>query len=303
MFATGFEREEEEFRRQKNLKAAVITLLVHGLIALALFVLMIKTPIPPFPELAGGGVEVNLGYDDVGTGDVQAFSYNPGPMSTAPATKSSAAPLTNQENILTQEHEDIDAEAVTTDKPVKPKPNVITPPSPPVTKPSNNPTKSNTNNTQSNPAPAPVPNQEALFTKGAKGTPNNSSGDGTGGGQGDQGKPDGDPNAKNYLGDGGDGDRPGPGGSGSGGYNLRGRSKVALPAPAQCNTQGKVVIEIKVDRSGKVVAAKFLRFSSTVFDDCNVNNALAAAKKAVFNADPNADEIQTGTITYIYKVN
>ena len=89
----------------------------------------------------------------------------------------------------------------------------------------------------------------------------------------------------------------------NGGYSLKGRNKIALPPPTQCNSKGKVVVTIKVDKSGKVVEAKLKRFDSTVFDECNVNNALAAARKSTFTPDANAPDIQEGTITYIYKVN
>ena len=102
----------------------------------------------------------------------------------------------------------------------------------------------------------------------------------------------------------GDGNGDGHGkGDLNGGYSLAGRKKLALPAPQSCSTQGKVVVKIKVDKAGKVVSADFERFKSTTFDQCNINNALAAARKAAFNADSDAPEIQEGTITYIYKVN
>ena len=39
-----------------------------------------------------------------------------------------------------------------------------------------------------------------------------------------------------------------------------------------------------------------------MFDDCNKTNALNAARKATFNSDPGAPDIQEGTITYIYEV-
>jgi hypothetical protein len=141
-----------------------------------------------------------------------------------------------------------------------------------------------------------------MFHKGAYGNPNNSHGDGTGGGQGDQGNPNGDPNSRNYLGS-GDGNGTGPGhGDLSGGFGLKGRKIVFSPKPEKCPSNGRVVIGIKVDRSGKVVEATFKRFASTVFDDCNKNNALNAARKATFNPDPNAPEIQEGSKTYIFKV-
>ena len=163
-------------------------------------------------------------------------------------------------------------------------------------------TNNNTKPTSTTTTTAPAPKAENLFTKGAYGKPNNSTGDGTGGGQSDQGKPNGDPNGTNYLGNGGDGDTPGSGGLGKGGYSLAGRKKIAMPEPVECSTRGTVVVAIKVNREGKVVNATVNRLKSTAVDACNTNNALAAARKATFNPDPNASEIQEGTITYVYQV-
>ena len=103
-------------------------------------------------------------------------------------------------------------------------------------------------------------------------------------------------------GDGGFGDTPGSGGLGKGGYSLAGRKKIAMPEPVECSTRGTVVVAIKVNREGKVVNATVNRLKSTAVDACNTNNALAAARKATFNPDPNASEIQEGTITYVYQV-
>lgn len=300
MFASPFQEQENRFRRNKVVSALGLTLLLHGAIILIFFLVKLTTPIPPFPELAGEGMAVNFGFDESGTGETQAFSYNTGPMDASTETPAVAAGASAEENALTQESEE---EVALPENKTKVKPTPA--PTPPVKTETKPPTTANTSKpaVTTNAPAQPQSNPDALFTKGAFGKPNNSKGDGTGGGQGDQGRPDGDPNSRNYLGDGGTGNSPGGGGAGGSGFSLRGRNKVALPAPAQCNSKGKVVIGIKVAKTGRVVEAKFRRFDSTVFDDCNVNNALEAARKATFNADPDAPDIQEGTITYIYKVN
>lgn len=303
MFASPFQQQEEAFKKRKTLWAVLSTLLLHISIILILFFSILRTPIPPFEDNAGG-MAVNFGFDAEGMGETQPFSYNPGPMENSQAAAQSSAPVTPaSEETLTQDNEETDVSVpkVEDPKPVKkPETNALFKPT---SKPANTTTTTTKATTTESPAPQPTTDPNALFTKGAFGKPNNSTGDGTGNKAGDQGKPDGDPNSKNYLGDGGFGDSPGAGGLGNGGFSLAGRKKVSLPAPTQCNSQGKVVVAIKVDKAGKVTEATFKRFASTVFDDCNVNNALNAARKATFNPDSNAPDVQEGTITYIYKVN
>lgn len=303
MFASPIDQEENEFKKRKSLTAAFSTFLIHALILLALFYSILRTPIPPFEDNAGG-MSVNFGTDEVGTGDEQPFTFNPGDVSSSPpAAKAGKAEDTSPEELLSQDDEESEVVAPKVEKTkprVKPKENTVTKKNPaPVV----NPTPVTSTKPVENNIPEPKADPNALFSKGAYGKPNASKGDGTGGGQGDQGKPDGDPNSMNYLGDGGEGSGSGGGkGDLNGGFSLRGRTKLSIPAPTQCNSQGKVVIQIKVDKTGKVIEAIFKRFDSTVFDDCNVTNALNAARRAVFNSDANAPDIQQGTITYIYKV-
>ncbi|MBL0310625.1 MAG: hypothetical protein IPP77_13425 [Bacteroidetes bacterium] len=304
MFASTFKNEEDGFKRKKSVVAGLFTAFLHGIILVILLFSILRTPLPPFEDNAGG-MAINFGTDEVGTGDEQPFTYNPGPTEakeTAPAAAKQPE-ATAPEELISQETEESEVVAPKVEKAkIKPKVNENAVfkknPTPVVnTKPSNN-TKP-----VENVVPQPKADPNALFNKGAYGKPNNSRGDGTGGGQGDQGKPDGDPNSRNYLGDGGNGNGSGGGkGDLNGGFSLHGRNKLSLPSPQQCSSQGKVVVHIKVDKSGKVVEAVFKRFESTVFDDCNVNNALSAARKATFNADANAPDVQEGTISYIYKV-
>jgi protein TonB len=300
MFSSAFEQEERSFTNQKRLKSLLATFSFAALLLLAFYLIKLTIPNPPFPELSAGGVEINFGFDESGTGDEQAFSDNPGPISETPASGAAASASSANEETLTQEDEETDA---VVDKPIdKPK---VKPTSTTTTtaKTTNTATLNTNNKTNTTSEPVQKADPDALFpTKGAKGTPNKSTGDGTGGGKGDQGSPDGDPNSKSYLG-GGDGNGEGKGkGDLGGGFSLKNRKKVSLPSPTACSGKGKVVIGIKVDRSGKVVETTFKRFESTVFDECNKNNALQAARNARFNPDPNAEEIQEGTITYINEV-
>ncbi len=301
MFVQSFESEERSFKNRKTSWAAFITLFLHGLILLFLILTILTPPDPPYTDSAGG-VAVSFGTDDAGSGDVQPMTLTPIAADFSPAPAAASTPSSSAaEDIATQDLEDAPVIEKTNTEAPKPKPNENA-----LFKPNkNNTTKAEPNNSKAtnNTPPAPTTNSDALFTKGAKGNPNNSKGDGTGGGKGDQGKPDGDPNSKNYLGD-GDGNGSGSGkGDLHGGFSLKGRNKVALPPPTQCSSKGKVVVSIRVDRNGRVVEAKLKRFESTVFDECNVNNALSAARKSTFTPDTNAPEIQEGTITYIYKVN
>lgn len=217
---------------------------------------------PPDPPIPEEGVEVNLGDSDFGSGD------DPKPSSTA----SSYAPPAAQNQVATQQAEptpSLDASTV--------QGNTV---NPAVTE---QPTVENKE---------PEINKNALFT----GRRNQSSGTGSQGqstGTGDQGKPNGTPNSNNYTGNGG----------GNGNYSLAGRSSVALPRPDyKSNDQGTVVVQIWVDRNGNVTRAEYQPKGSNTSNGYLVNQAIAAAKRARFNADPAAPEEQKGTITYIFKI-
>ena len=138
----------------------------------------------------------------------------------------------------------------------------------------------------------PEINKNALFT----GRRNRQSGDGSqgiAGGTGDQGKPNGNPNSNNYTGNGG----------GNGTPSLKGRDVVTLPKPQyNSNQQGRVVVKIVVDQQGRVTRAEYEPSGSNTSNGDLVAKAIAAARKARFNADPSAPEEQKGTITYIFKI-
>lgn len=118
-------------------------------------------------------------------------------------------------------------------------------------------------------------------------------GEGNTGQPGNQGSLNGDPNSTNRSG----------GGAGNGiNFNLAGRSFGSTPPKPEYNSkaEGKVVVEIRVDRSGTVVSASPGKAGTTTNDPVLREAAKAAALKAKFNSDPNAAEIQVGTITYTF---
>ncbi len=132
-----------------------------------------------------------------------------------------------------------------------------------------------------------------------QGTGSNSSGQGSSNNPGNQGSPDG------IAGGGQNGTGTGTGdgfglGRGTGvSFNLSGRSAKTLPKPSfPGNEEGIVVVEVTVDKSGRVTkAVPGVKGSSSLN-----SRLLEAAKKAatitLFDSNSEAPELQKGTITY-----
>lgn len=124
-----------------------------------------------------------------------------------------------------------------------------------------------------------------------KGTGNTTS-EGDAGGTGNQGKLTGDPNSTNR-------DGSGLGNSGIS-FSLSGRTANGkLPEPTYTVLEeGTVVVEVVVDKYGKVTSARAISKGTTIHSTPLWNAAQAAALKARFNEDPSAPAEQVGTITY-----
>ena len=94
----------------------------------------------------------------------------------------------------------------------------------------------------------------------------------------------------------------GQGSSGGNDWSLEGRRCKSLPKPSNdFKQEGKVVVAIIVDGSGKVVSAKDTK-GTTISDYETIQLALKAAYKAEFSFTDRPDK-QFGTITYIFKFN
>ena len=230
----------------------------------ALVLLVLFFIIMPTVELQGEeGVEVDLGMMDQGMGNIQPEK---------PAIPKAAQPQQQQnkskEDIVTQNDEE--APAIEKPKSTKPK--------------------------QEKPAeePKPTVNQKALF----KGNNNPQAGgsEGITGQPGDQGNPNGLAGIKKYEGNGGKGNGTG--------YDLGGRGAKSLHRPNDdFSEEGIVVVDIWVNRQGKVTRAEVATKGTTVINSDMRNKAKQAAMRSSFVSDPDAPEEQHGTITYTFVIN
>jgi TonB family protein len=76
-----------------------------------------------------------------------------------------------------------------------------------------------------------------------------------------------------------------------------------LPKPAfNVQKDGIVVVEVTVDRSGKVISATPGVKGSTLVDNTLYASAKKAALESRFNVKNDAAERQIGTITYHFKL-
>lgn len=244
----------------------------------------------------GGGISINYGDTDFGKGDDYLNETLEVNMKDVASQPEESVP----DEILTQDNAgaDVPTPPKSKSKPKDKKPKetkLVETPKTPVKK---------TNSTLSN------------MIKGK-----NKGGDGNSNTSGNQGAAGGNINSGGYYGNGGSGGGTGGGngtgngtgtgpgsGSGSGGgngggngiganYSLTGRKRNFEPALGNnCNTYGKVVIEITVDKTGKTINA--VNGKGTTGDACLIKQAKQLALKTRWDASDNAAEKQQGKITY-----
>lgn len=112
---------------------------------------------------------------------------------------------------------------------------------------------------------------------------------------GNQGKTNGSPDSNNYT----------SSGLSNKGYSfdLKGRNSISIPKPKyNLQESGKVVVEVTVDRNGKVTNARPGVSGSTTTNITLLEAAKRAALKAKFNSDSKAPAYQRGTITYHFQL-
>ncbi len=282
--------------------AIALTVIFHGLLLLLFFLLVFRTPIPPYESLGGGGgLEVNFGTSANGMGNVQPEQYIPIDLKIENQQASKASKGGKEEEILTQETEEAPAIKTNISK-KKNKKEIV-----------QEEEVKQTTHIQIN---DPVANPLALYKKKPKGAS-----EGETGKPGDQGSPTGNMYSKNHTGDGGSGGGTGGGsgtgngtgiGSGSGpgtgtlkgiNYSLSGRKHRYLPPPPKIilEQQEIVVVKIWVDRKGDVVRVMAGEKGTSTTNSKLVKIAEKLASESKFDSSPNAKEEQTGTITYVFK--
>jgi len=212
-----------------NNKALAWTIGSHALLLFVFFLFRYTVDATPvIPDLGGGGMEVNLGTSDKGSGNDQPQSTKaPAPYEATVVMKSTAAPSSIPKNIATSDAED----------------------APPV---SNNSKRTGTAAANEK---GHVQAKPKYTYAGETGTGGNKSTEDKRGsnegndptGNGDKGVPGGTPGAPNYTG------TPGKG-TGGIGHNLGGRSITPDRFEAEFSESGKVVIRVTVDRSGAIIS-------------------------------------------------
>jgi len=266
------------FETPHEKKAFTITAVLMAIL-LFLIITFGLTYLDPPPE---NGIAINFGNTDNGMGN----DNSPELTQSAPQVAAAASAAPTKEDVATQEMEDAPV--------IKETPKV---------KPQTIPTE----NTKPKANPTPTPSKsttDALnsLLNGPKqdGTTNQS--DGTGNQPGNQGALDGSIYSNAYFGSGA--------GSGKWGLNGRGSPKPGGVIKPNCDDkgippssfEGRMIIEIKVDRSGNVIDAKYVSKNSTITKvDCLIDAAYKTAKLYTWDRDMNAPSVQIGYIVFDFK--
>ncbi len=83
-------------------------------------------------------------------------------------------------------------------------------------------------------------------------------------------------------------------------FFLKNRHKVKIPVPTyKCESSGKVIVNINVNRKGFVSSFDIDAKSTT--DECLIKSAIASVKQTKFNENYDAPLKQRGTITYVFE--
>ena len=278
--------------KNNRLQGIIGTVVVHLIILLILFVVTLHAATPEEES----GVPVMLGSAELSQGDADPYTLTEVDVldelqpETAPADPSVETP--SEQEMLTQDLEETVA-MKPQKKPVKPKTEVKTPPKKQPEQPKQ-PTKTPEQIAAEKRAAAEKAAAEEAAKKiaGAFGKGSSMGNRGTGmTGSGVQGSPTGNSNT---------GKSTGVGGVGS--WDLNGRSLTgSLPIPVyNVQDEGRVVVTIVVNPSGRVISTSINKRTNTVSTALR-RAAEEAARKARFNVTDGVNN-QTGTITYYFKL-
>ena len=278
--------------KNNRLQGIIGTVVVHLIILLILFVVTLHAATPEEES----GVPVMLGSAELSQGDADPYTLTEVDVldelqpETAPADPSVETP--SEQEMLTQDLEETVA-MKPQKKPVKPKTEVKTPSKKQPEQPKQ-PTKTPEQIAAEKRAAAEKAAAEEAAKKiaGAFGKGSSMGNRGTGTtGSGVQGSPTGNSNT---------GKSTGVGGVGS--WDLNGRSLTgSLPIPVyNVQDEGRVVVTIVVNPSGRVIITSINKRTNTVSTSLR-RAAEEAARKARFNVTDGVNN-QTGTITYYFKL-
>lgn len=282
-------------------RAAMLTVLTLFIIFLWMFFhVILSAPDPPEEY----GMEVNFGTTDVGAGDDQPLEE----LKTQPVEEVTPEEPVEEvveditepvEEVVEEVIEDVITEETVEEVPVvtpvkeqpKEQPKKVVPVEKPKEEPKEEPKKEPT-------PPKPDQSTEDALSSVLNGPPADGKSTGSEGDDneaGDKGHENGDPNAPDYY--------TNPGNGSGGNYDLIGRLPLRRPIPDYpCKKEGRVVVSIKVDRSGKVISATPGAKGSTTTESCLLAEAKKAAMKTKWQAAANAPEKQIGKIIYNFSL-
>jgi TonB family protein len=257
---------------------------------------------PPKPPELEEGILVNFGTDETGLGMIEPSPPPVQEEASAPPPRT-ATKVTKEEPLLTQDNEEapevkkVDPEAekkrlekIEADRKLKEQLEAER-----KKKEAEEAERKRIEAEQKRQADIMNKTRDALANSKNAGTASKSEGEA--GGKGNQGVPTGSVDAKT-RGEGG-----GSGNQGNISYDLGGRGFQSLPKPNyDYQGEGRVVVEVSVDRSGKVTQAIPGTKGSTTLDEYLLRVAKEAALKARFDAKADAPVVQKGTITYNFKL-
>ncbi|MEC4113099.1 energy transducer TonB [Myroides pelagicus] len=261
-------------------KAFSITSTVFVLLLLLFFFYKITQPTPD-PYLLGGEIAINFGNSDQGKGEVPVkdiVETQPEVQAVEQPVSETTPPVTVQNTVETPVVKKVD------DKPKKEEVKKEVVEKKPTPKPDPKPSQTTTD------ALASLINGPA--TKGEQ-----TKGSGTSTKEGTQGTLDGDVYANSFY---GKGKGQGSGGGTSWGLNGRSLASKGQVVP-DCNEVGTVVVEIRVDKSGNVVSARYAQ-GTTNSAKCLTDAAISTAKTFRWKPDDKAPATQVGFIVINFRV-
>ncbi len=276
-------------------KGIVGTLIIHGVLLILLIVVAFTPPKPPeFEE----GIMVNFGTDETGIGMIEPSPPAVQEEASVPPP-AAATKVQKEEALLTQNNEEapevkkVDPEAekkrlekIEADRKIREQAEAER-----KRLEQEELERKRIEAEQKRQADIMNKTRDALANSKNAGTTSTSEGEA--GGKGNQGVQTGSVDSKNR------GDGSGLGNSGNISYDLGGRGFQSLPKPNyDYQGEGRVVVEVSVDRSGKVIQAIPGYKGSTILDEYLLRVAKEAALKARFDPKSDAPEVQKGTITY-----
>ncbi|GAA4386407.1 hypothetical protein [Hymenobacter koreensis] len=296
-----------EFREEHRREALIGTLAFHGLLALLFFLIVFKNPPEDIVLSSGGGVELNYGLDEAGSGDIQTTA----PANDSPNREDSRPPAQQpdpepqpavrtppvaeqpaEEKILTSDAEENDVKIPPVEKPAeRPREEPVKPAEP----------------------EKPKVDRRAVFTprgsatgggNGTSGTSNSPSGNNNGdkpGTVGDQGSPEGTLDGRALYGSPGSGGGTG-GGDGMGdGFGNSGWAFENTPRVEPLDNEGGYVrLKIKIDEDGEIVSVTKVgsNMSPRQVQAC----IDAVSNKATFRRVKGGTGGATGFYTYRFRV-